>query len=833
LGEAKMCSPFQYIFKMKNHSAEHRDNFINLILSILFFSLCTIQCLAQSYPFEIKKTIYHDGWVDLNKNGKLDPYENPKLPVDERIEDLLSRMNINEKTAQLVTLYGYGAVLKDEQPTTAWRDSVWKDGIANIDEQLDGRKDVPSDLYWPPSKHAQALNNIQRFFIEQTRLGIPVDFTTEGIRGLKAVKATSFPDEIGQGSTWDPELIYQIGKVEGEEARSLGYTNVYSPELDVSRDPRWGRVLSTYGEDPYLVGKLGEAMVKGLQGEHVVSTLKHFAVYSVPKGGRDGHNRTDPQVTPREVYTMHLPPFEAAIKADALGVMSSYNDYNGIPVTGSYYFLTKLLRQKFGFKGYIVTDSGALRFIHDKHHVQKDFKGAIIQALEAGVNVRTDFQNPSFFLTPLREAINNCEIPMSTIDQRVRDVLKVKYWLGLFDNPYVDTSKSNQNVNKPSSEELSLRAAKESLVLLKNSNNVLPLEKNKIKSILVAGPNAVMEESLNRYGPTHIKVTSVLNGIKNEVSKEIKVTYVKGVDVVDENFPESDIMDTPISNDEKEQIQQAVATAKQSDAAVIVVGEDDRTVGESRSRVSLNLPGRQLDLVKAVVETGVPTVVVLMNGRPLTINWIDKNAAAILEAWYPGAKTGDAVAKTLFGEYNPGGKLPITFPKSVGQVPLNFPYMPASQSYFPNDPEDFAQVTGPLYPFGHGLSYTQFEFSDLQISPLKQNTGGNVLVSLNIKNIGKLKGDEVVQLYIHEKITPVIVPVSQLRGFKRITLVPGETQKVQFELTPEDLQLLNQNMEWEVVPGTFEVMVGSSSIDIKLKGEFEITGSTPNKAYGL
>ncbi|MGA3287006.1 MAG: glycoside hydrolase family 3 N-terminal domain-containing protein [Bacteroidota bacterium] len=818
---------------MKNHSAEHRDNFINLILSILFFPLCTIQCLAQSYPFEIKKTIYHDGWVDLNKNGKLDPYENPKLPVDERIEDLLSRMNINEKTAQLVTLYGYGAVLKDEQPTIAWRDSVWKDGIANIDEQLDGRKDVPSDLYWPPSKHAQALNNIQRFFIEQTRLGIPVDFTTEGIRGLKAVKATSFPDEIGQGSTWDPELIYQIGKVEGEEARSLGYTNVYSPELDVSRDPRWGRVLSTYGEDPYLVSKLGEAMVKGLQGEHVVSTLKHFAVYSVPKGGRDGHNRTDPQVTPREVYTMHLPPFEAAIKADALGVMSSYNDYNGIPVTGSYYFLTKLLRQKFGFKGYIVTDSGALRFIHDKHHVQKDFKGAIIQALEAGVNVRTDFQNPSFFLTPLREAINNCEIPMSTIDQRVRDVLKVKYWLGLFDNPYVDTSKSNQNVNKPSSEELSLRAAKESLVLLKNSNNVLPLEKNKIKSILVAGPNAVMEESLNRYGPTHIKVTSVLNGIKNEVSKEIKVTYVKGVDVVDKNFPESDIMDTPISNDEKEQIQQAVATAKQSDAAVIVVGEDDRTVGESRSRVSLNLPGRQLDLVKAVVETGVPTVVVLMNGRPLTINWIDKNAAAILEAWYPGAKTGDAVAKTLFGEYNPGGKLPITFPKSVGQVPLNFPYMPASQSYFPNDPEDFAQVTGPLYPFGHGLSYTQFEFSDLQISPLKQNTGGNVLVSLNIKNIGKRKGDEVVQLYIHEKITPVIVPVSQLRGFKRITLVPGETQKVQFELTPEDLQLLNQNMEWEVVPGTFEVMVGSSSIDIKLKGEFEITGSTPNKAYGL
>ncbi|RPI02698.1 MAG: beta-glucosidase [Ignavibacteriae bacterium] len=781
----------------------------------------------------MNKSIYHEGWIDLNKNGKLDPYENSKLPVEKRIDDLLSRMNVNEKTAQLVTLYGYGAVLTDQQPTTTWPDSIWKDGMANIDEQLDGRKDVPSDLYWPPSIHAQALNNIQRFFIEQTRLGIPVDFTTEGIRGLKAVKATSFPDEIGQGSTWDPDLIHQIGKVEGEEARALGYTNVYSPELDVSRDPRWGRVLSTYGEDPYLVSTLGVAMVKGLQGEHVVSTVKHFAVYSVPKGGRDGHNRTDPQVTPREVYTMHLPPFEAAMKADALGVMSSYNDYNGIPVTGSYYFLTRLLRQKYGFKGYIVTDSGALRFIHDKHHVQKDYKGAVLQALEAGVNVRTDFQNPSVFLAPLREAIANSEIPMSTVDQRVREVMNVKYWLGLFDNPYVDTSQSNQNVNKPSSEELSLRAAKESLVLLKNSNTVLPLDKNKIKSILVAGPNAVMEESLNRYGPTRIKVTSVLNGIKNEVSKETKVTFVKGVDVVDENFPVSDILDTPLSNNEKEQIQQAVAAAKQSDAAVLVVGEDDRTVGESRSRVSLNLPGHQLELVKAVVETGVPTVVVLMNGRPLTINWIDKHAAAILEAWYPGAKTGDAIAKTLFGEYNPGGKLPVTFPKSVGQVPLNFPYMPASQSYFPDDPEDFAQVTGPLYPFGYGLSYTRFEFSDLQIAPLKQNTGGTVQVSLTVKNTGKRKGDEVVQLYIHEKVTPVIVPASQLRGFKRITLEPGETQIVQFQLTPEDVQLLNQNMEWEVVPGTFEVMIGSSSVDIKLRGEFVITGSATNKAYGM
>ncbi len=805
---------------------------VYLFLTVIFILSITQQCSAQSYPFKVKDSIYHKGWIDLNKNGKMDPYENPELPVDERIDDLLNRMNVNEKTGQLVTLYGYGAVLTDQQPTRKWLDTTWKDGVANIDEQLNGRKS--SDLFWPPALHAEALNNVQRFFIEQTRLGIPVDFTNEGIRGLKAYKATSFPVEIGQGSTWDPELINEIGKVEGQEARALGYTNVYSPEMDIARDPRWGRVPSTYGEDPYLLSKLGAAMVKGLQGEHVVSTLKHFAVYSIPKGGRDGSNRTDPQASPREVFTIFLPPFEAAVKADALGVMSSYNDYNGIPITGSYYFLTKILRQQFGFKGYIVTDSGALKFIYSKHHVQKDFKDAIVQALEAGVNVRTDFQNPDVFLKPLREAVGSGELPMSVLNQRVREVLRVKYWLGLFDNPYVDTSKSNQNVRKKSSIDLSLRAAEESLVLLKNSDNVLPLDKKKIHSILVTGPNATLSGSLiNGYGPSGVEVTTVLDGIKSELPEGVKVNYVKGPEVVDKDFPESDIMETPLSDEEKEQIQQAVKAAKQSDAAVVVVGEDDKTVGEGRSRVSLNLPGHQLALVKAVYETGTPTIVILLNGQPLSINWISGNIPAIIEAWFPGAKAGEAVAKAIFGDYNPGGKLPITFPKTVGQVPLNFPYMPASQSYTPDDRKARARVTGPLYPFGYGLSYTEFKFSDLQIVPAKQNTGGNVMVSVTVQNTGKRKGDEVVQLYIHEQITPVIVPVSELRGFKRITLEPGQSEKVQFELTPHDFQILNKQMEWEVVPGKIDVMIGSSSVDIKLKGEFEITGKTENKAYGL
>jgi len=787
---------------------------------------------AQSYPFKIKKSIYHKEWIDLNKNGKMDPYENPNLPVKKRIDDLISRMNINEKTGQLVTLYGYGAVLQDEQPTKAWKDTTWKDGVANIDEQLNGRK--LSGLFWPPSLHAKSLNNVQRFFIEQTRLGIPVDFTNEGIRGLKAYKATSFPVEIGQGSTWDPDLIKKIGNVEGEEARALGYTNVYSPEMDVARDPRWGRVPSTYGEDPYLLSKLGVAMVDGLQSERVVSTLKHFAVYSIPKGGRDGADRTDPHASPRQVYTIFMPPFKATVEAGALGVMSSYNDYNGIPVTGSYHFLTQILRQQYGFKGYVVTDSGALQFIYSKHHVQDSFKDAEIQALEAGVNVRTDFQRPRVFLNPLREAVRNGEIPMSVINQRVRDVLRVKYWLGLFDNPYVDVSKSNQNVRKKSSIALSLRAAEESLVLLKNSNNTLPFNKNKIHSILVTGPDATMSNSLiNGYGPRGVKVTTVLNGIKNEVAKGTKVSYVKGPDVRDKKFPQSDIMETSVTKAEQEQINEAVDAAKHSDVAVIVVGENNKTVGEGRSRVSLNLPGHQLALIKAVYATGTPTVAVLMNGQPLTINWTNDHVPAILEAWFPGARAGDAIAKALFGEYNPGGKLPITFPKTVGQVPLNFPYLPYSESYMPDDPGANARVTGPLYPFGYGLSYTQFKFSDLKITPEKQNTGGNVNVSFNLKNTGQREGEEVVQLYLHEKTTPVITPVRVLRGFKRVALEPGESKVIQFTLTSKDLHLLNKHMEWEVVPGTFEVSIGNSSIDTRLKGEFHIEGKVSNKAYGF
>ncbi len=433
---------------------------------------------------EIKGSIYHDGWNDLNKDGQMAPYEDPKLEIEKRVDDLLARMTLEEKTCQMATLYGFCRVAKDELPTDEWPNEIWKDGIGNIDEHLNGldRKKCVTEYSSPASKHARAINEVQRFFIEKTRLGIPVDFTDEGIRGLCQEGATSFPAQIGVGSTWDKELVSAIGHVTGKEARAFGYTNVYSPILDLPRDPRWGRTVECYSEDPYLTSRLGVLQVKALQSEGVVSTPKHYAVYSVPKGARDGAARTDPQVTARDVETIYIAPFRAAFKeGGALGVMSSYNDYDGIPVQGSKYFLIEKLRQEYGFKGYVVSDSDAVKYIYKKHHVAATYKEAVRHAVEGGLNIRTTFTPPDVFIKPLRELVREGKVSMKTIDSRVRDVLRVKFILGLFDHPYVeDPELSDKIVRSKESVELSLRAARESIVLLKNDRvnggPLLPLE---------------------------------------------------------------------------------------------------------------------------------------------------------------------------------------------------------------------------------------------------------------------------------------------------------------------------------------------------------------------
>ncbi|HVB04500.1 MAG TPA: glycoside hydrolase family 3 N-terminal domain-containing protein [Chitinophagaceae bacterium] len=806
-----------------------------MIRIYFFLSATCLLMAAVSRPgsAQMKKavSIYHKGWIDLNKNGKMDVYEDPRASISARVEDLLSQMTLDEKTCQLVTLYGYRRVLKDPLPTPEWKKEVWKDGIANIDEHLNsyvGKEGFPDTSIYARNipKHIWAMNQVQKFFIENTRLGIPVDFTNEGIRGVEAYTATDFPTNLAMGATWDADLVYQEGRITGEEGRLLGYTNVYAPILDIVRDQRWGRVEDCYGESPFLAARMGVMMVRAMQRDHtVVSTAKHFAFYSAVKGGREGMARTDPQVTRREAENLLLPAFEAAIHAGLLGIMVSYNDYDGIPMEGSRYWLTTRLRKDFGFKGYLVSDSGALEYLFTKHHVAGDMDDAIVQAYDAGLNVRTNFTPPSDIILPLRRLVKEGRISMKTIDNRVRDVLRVKFWEGTFDHPYQNhVQEALDSVNCPAHRLIALQASRECLVLLKNDHHILPLSKD-ISSVAVIGPNANDASYAHKhYGPQGVHPVTVLAGIRDELGQKVKINYSRGCNLVDARWPESEILPEPLTPEEQLGIDSAVAAARRSDAVILVLGENSPISGENHSRTSLDLPGRQLDLAQAVFAVGKPTVVVLINGRPLSINWVNKYIPGILEAWYPGEQGGTAVAEALFGDYDPGGKSTVTWPKTVGQIPLNFPTKPDAQT----DVGDYGVVKGMLYPFGYGLSYTHFGYSDLEISPETQHRAGNITVSFQVENTGSREGDEVPQLYIREETSSVTTYEKQLRGFQRIHLEPGEKQQISFTLTPDDLKLWNRDMHHVVEPGKFRVMIGSSSEDIRLNGAFEIVPDSAN-----
>ncbi|GAA4730394.1 glycoside hydrolase family 3 N-terminal domain-containing protein [Flavisolibacter ginsenosidimutans] len=777
----------------------------------------------MSSAFSQSKTIYRKGWIDFNKNGAMDVFEDPSQPVDKRVENLLSQMTLDEKTCQMATLYGYGRVLKDEMPAANWKNEIWKDGIANIDEELSSNK-LKTQYSFPFSKHAEAINTIQKWFVEETRLGIPVDFTNEGIHGLTHDRATPLPAPISIGATWNKTLVRQAGETVGREAKALGYTNIYTPILDPARDQRWGRVVECYGEDPFLIAELGKQMCLGVQSEGVASTLKHFAVYSVPKGGRDGNARTDPHVAPREMQQLYLYPFKKVIQeAHPLGVMSSYNDWNGEPITGSHYFLTELLRQQFGFRGYVVSDSRAVEYIWEKHHVAEDFKEAIRQAVEAGLNVYTNFRMPEVYIVPVRELVKEGELSIAKVDERVRDVLRVKFMLGLFDSPYVkDTKLADKIVHTAKDDSMELQMNRESVVLLKNANNLLPLNRNAVKTILVTGPLANdASYAVSRYGPNNNPLTTVLEGIQQKLGKNANVILEKGCNVVNAGWPETEIIPTPLSSGEKDSIERAVTAAKNADVIVAVLGEDETTVGESLSRTSLDLPGRQQQLLEALYATGKPLVLVVITGQPLTINWADRYVPAIINAGFPGPQGGKAIAEVLFGDYNPGGRLTNTWIKSVGQIEFNFPFKPGSQASQSTTPDPNGagktSVNGPLYPFGYGLSYTTFQYSNLVVTPETSNREGNINVSVDVTNTGKIKGDEVVQLYVKDVVSSVTTYESVLRGFERIGLNPGETKTVKFVLYPDDLALLDKNMNWTVEPGQFQIWIGASSVDIRLK----------------
>lgn len=799
-----------------NHSFKRilKHQFLLLVFAIL--------CLQPLISFSQYKKLSNKEYIDFNKNGEKDIYEDASQPIEKRIEDLLGQMSIDEKTAQMVTLYGYGRVAKDELPTEEWKNELWKDGIGNIDEASNGvyRK---AKYKFPYDKHVWALNQIQKFFVEETRLGIPVEFTNEGIRGLNHYKSTCFPSQIAIGCTWNKDLVYKIGECVGKEGYALGYHNIYAPVLDIARDQRWGRIVETYGEDAFLLSQYGIEMTRGIQSAKMVNTLKHFAIYSAPKGGRDGYVRCDPHISPREMHNLYLSPFKNTIqKAGALCVMSSYNDYDGIPVSGSSYFLTELLRKQYGLKGYVVSDSDAVAMLFNKHKVASSYKDAVRQTVEAGLNVRTTFNHPNNFVEPLRELVQEGTLSEEIINERVRDILRVKFIEGLFDNPYRDESKVDAILRSKEHLNLARKASHESIVLLKNENEILPIKREKGRKILVCGPNAkAKSSSLSRYGSLGVNIISPLEGILSKAD-QLEVSYAEGCKIVDEFWPHSEIIDYDISIEEAVLIQEAVEKAKEVDVIVAVLGEDDRMVGESKSRTSLALPGNQLALLKALKKTGKQVVVVLIHGRPLAINYSAENIDAILAAWFPGEFGGEAIADVLFGDYNPNGKLSTTWPKSVGQIPLNFPAKPYSQagqlSEGPNGTGE-SRMVKPLYYFGHGLSYTDFEYQNLEIS---QPNEAEFSIRFTITNTGKMAGQEVCQLYVKDEFSSVITYDWQLKGFEKVKLKPAESKRVEIRINKSDLSLLDRNMKEIVEPGKFLITLGSSSQDIRLNGEINI-----------
>jgi len=765
--------------------------------------------------------------------GNKPRYKNPNAPIPERVEDLLKRMTLEEKTGQLVTLLGWE--MYDNSSGKLEVSSKFKQAVA---DQHAGslwatlradpwtQKTIANGLN--PYTAAQASNMLQKYVMEHTRLQVPMFLAEECPHGHMAIGATVFPTAIGQGSTWNPDLIGEMATVIAREARLQGAHIGYGPVLDLAREPRWSRVEETYGEDPYLNGQMGKAMVSGFQGDHinsgqnVISTLKHFTAYGAAEGG---HNGGVVNTGTRELYQSYLPPFRAAIEGGAGSIMTAYNSIDGVPCTANSFLLQDVLRNSWGFKGFVVSDLGSIDGLVGNNHVAANMSDAAAIALRAGVD--SDLGGAAFN-KPLQEALRQSPALQQQVDDAVRRILTLKFQMGLFEHPFVDPLKARQIVRNAEAVLLARRVAQESVILLKNEQQTLPLSK-KIKSVAVIGPNA--DNVYNQLGdytaPQEAgNVITVLAGIRAKLPKGVNIRYVKGCA----------IRDTTENN-----ITEAVEAAKASDVAVVVLGGSsardfkteyistgaatvadqsaarisDMESGEGFDRESLDLMGKQLKLLQAVVKTGKPVVLVFIGGRPLNLNWPSGHVPAILNAWYPGQQGGNAIADVLFGDYNPAGRLPISIPRSVGQLPVYYNYKrPQKHNYVEG-------TADPLYAFGYGLSYSQFAYSALEVESRADN-GVQVMVSLRVSNTSKLDGDEVVQLYLQDELASVVLPQKQLKAFKRIHLKAGESQTVHFTLNAGDLALFNAQMQEEVEAGTFKVMIGPSSSDIRLDKKFMI-----------
>lgn len=761
--------------------------------------------------------------------------------VDDRVQYLLEQMTLDEKIAQLGSRWVYelldGAAFSPDKAR-----KVVGNGIGQI-----SRKGGSSNLL--PAESARLANHIQHFLIEQTRLGIPAVIHEECCSGYMARGATVFPQAIGVASTWDSELVEAMADVIRLQMRSVGAHHALAPVLDVARDARWGRVEETFGEDPYLVARLGAAYIRGLQGDTlaqgVVATGKHFVGYSMSEGGL---NWAPPHIAWRELREVYLFPFEAAIREVNLSsIMNAYHELDGMPCGASRELLTTILREEWGFAGTVVSDYFAINTLADYHHIARSKDEAACIALEAGIDVELPFTD--CYGDPLCQAVLRGEVPMALIDAAVSRILAQKFALGLFENPYVDAGVVA--FDTPDQRQLARRVAQKSIVLLKNDGGLLPLDKH-LESIAVIGPNA--DSVRNLFGdyayPAHmetlletinqvnvfnqplpdmpvqaiddfIPAISVLAAIQAAVGPQTCVRYARGCGVSDPST---------------KGFAEAVEAARQSQVAVVVVGDkagltDDCTSGEARDRADLSLPGVQAQLVQAIYETGTPVVLVLVNGRPISLGWIAEAVPAILEAWFPAEEGANAIADVLFGDVNPGGKLPITFPRSVGQVPTYYGHRPSGgRSQWK---VDYVETSvRPQYPFGYGLSYTRFAFGHLRIEPAAVRAGDEVTIQVDVTNVGDRVGDEVVQLYTHQDVPLVTRPVKELKGFKRVTVQPQQTQTVTFRLAVNQLGFYDRDRRFVVEPGRVEVMIGSSSEDIHCTGAFDIQGAKTDVRQG-
>jgi beta-glucosidase len=737
--------------------------------------------------------------------------------LSKKVKELIKKMTLEEKIAQLQAVFAKNLVDEKGEFSEEKAQKYLKYGIGQI-TRLAGDKGVE------PEKAVILRNKIQRFLKEKTRLGIPAIIHEECLSGYLAKGATTFPQAIGMASTFEPDLVQKVTDVIRKQMKAIGVHQGLAPVLDIPRDPRWGRTEETFGEDPYLVSRMASSYVKGLQGEDwkegIVATIKHFTAYGISEGAR---NLGPAKIGERELREVFLFPFEVAVKeAQAGSLMNAYHEIDGVPCASSKFLLTKVLRWEWGFKGFVVSDYIAIRMLENFHRVAKDAKEAAVLALEAGIDI--ELPEIDCYGEPLIQAVKEGLISEEVIDTSVERVLRAKILLGLFEEEEKDSKKVYEAFDLPEHRELAREVARRSIVLLKN-NGILPLPKD-IKSIAVIGPNADNPRNLHGdYSYTvHIPsvsetlegqkieevcavpTVSILEGIKNKVSKTTEIHYAKGCNIVDGS---------------DEDISKALEEAKKSEVIIAVMGEESGLFhrgisGEGNDRSELELPEIQRKLLKELKKLGKPIILVLVHGRPLALKWEDENMDAILTAWYPGEEGGNAVADVIFGDYNPSGKLPISFPAVTGQIPVYYNRKPSAFT-------DYVDATAKaLYPFGHGLSYTNFEYSNLEIKPQIVNSLEPVEISFKIKNVGKLSGEEVVQLYIHDEIASLERPVKELKGFKKVYLNPGEEKTVKFILYPEQLAFYDEFMRFAVERGNFEVMIGSSSEDIKLKGNFQV-----------